>query len=219
MIKILAIMENENSNTDFVPALQDNGFQVEIAFPEQFVNDERGYDSYAILLCELAVAKDSRTAAYLGRWNGPILYLSRQRELPLRVKGFRLGIEDYLVHPFIAAELLLRVQMLLRCSGIEAGRKITCGNFSMDANTRTALAGGKEIPLTMREFNILFGLLSCPGKTFTRRELMREYWGEETTTHPRAVDVYMTKLREKFADCHDFQIITVHGIGYKAVLR
>ena len=100
----------------------------------------------------------------------------------------------------------------------DTGRKLTVGDLYLDADARVAVANGEEVPLTMREFNILFGLLSEPEKAFSRQELMQKYWDEDSKTNQRAVDVYMTKLREKFSDCNDFRIATVHGIGYKAVI-
>ena len=75
------------------------------------------------------------------------------------------------------------------------------------------------MPLTVREFNLLYKLLSYPKKTFTRSQLMEEFWDGDTTSGPRTVDVYITKLRSKFARCEDFEIVTVHGLGYKAVLK
>ena len=89
----------------------------------------------------------------------------------------------------------------------------------MDADERTAYLNGEEISLTNREFSLLFKLLSYPRKTFTRTQLMAEFWSVDTTSGPRAVDVYMTKLRSKLSDCRDFEIITVHGLGYKAVIK
>jgi len=89
----------------------------------------------------------------------------------------------------------------------------------MDADEYTAELNGEEIPMTVREFNILYKLLSYPKKTFTRQQLMDEFWDAESETAPRAVDVYMTKLRSKLAECDDFEIKTVHGLGYKAVLK
>ncbi len=89
----------------------------------------------------------------------------------------------------------------------------------MNADERTAVLRGKEIPLTVREFNLLYKLLSYPKKTFTRSALMEEFWDAESNSGLRTVDVYMRKLREKFADCDDFEIVTVHGLGYKAVLK
>lgn len=89
----------------------------------------------------------------------------------------------------------------------------------MDADERTAYLDREEIPMTNREFQILYKLLSYPKKTFTRTQLMDEFWDADTETAPRAVDVYMTKLRSKLAGCHDFELVTVHGLGYKAVLK
>jgi DNA-binding response OmpR family regulator len=89
----------------------------------------------------------------------------------------------------------------------------------MDADEHTAYLGDEEISLTSREFNILYKLLSYPKKTFTRTQLMDEFWDVDTGTAPRAVDVYMTKLRQKLANCDDFEIKTVHGLGYKAVIK
>ena len=89
----------------------------------------------------------------------------------------------------------------------------------MDMDEHTAMLGGEEINLTNREFNILYKLLSYPKKTFTRQQLMDEFWDADTETAPRAVDVYMTKLRSKLGSCEDFEIRTVHGLGYKAVVK
>ena len=89
----------------------------------------------------------------------------------------------------------------------------------MDADAMSARIGGEEIALTTREFNILFKLLSTPNRTFTRAQLMDEFWDAESATGLRAVDVYMTKLREKFEGCDDFQIVTVRGLGYKVVIK
>lgn len=89
----------------------------------------------------------------------------------------------------------------------------------LDAEEHTAYLEGEEIALTVREFNLLYKLLSYPKKTFTRTQLMDEFWDAETTSGPRTVDVYMTKIRDKFSGCRDFEIVTVHGLGYKAVLR
>ena len=89
----------------------------------------------------------------------------------------------------------------------------------MDADEHTVYLGEEEISLTLREFNILYKLLSYPKKTFTRTQLMDEFWDADTSSGIRTVDVYMTKLRGKLAACEAFEIVTVHGLGYKAVLR
>ena len=149
----------------------------------------------------------------------PILFMSAKDDLPSKQKGFRLGIDDYMVKPVELAELEMRVRVLLRRANIEAERKLTVGNLVMDADAMSAEIDGEEIPTTTREFNILYKLLSYPKKTFTRARLMDEFWDMDSDTSLRAVDVYITKLRDKFAVCDGFEIKTVRGVGYKAVLK
>ena len=130
-----------------------------------------------------------------------------------------MGIDDYMVKPIDLDELFLRIGALLRRAKIASSRTLTVGSFRMDMDERTAYLGDEEISLTTREFNLLYKLLSYPKKTFTRTQLMDEFWDAETASGTRTVDVYMTKLRGKLADCDDFEIVTVHGMGYKAVIR
>ena len=144
--------------------------------------------------------------------------MSAKDDLSSKKKGFRLGIDDYMVKPVELAELEMRVRALLRRANIEMDRKLTVGNLELDADGMTAAIDGEEIPVTTREFNILYKLLSYPKKTFTRAQLMDEFWGLDSDTSLRAVDVYITKLRDKFSACNGFEIKTVRGLGYKAVL-
>lgn len=129
------------------------------------------------------------------------------------------GIDDYMVKPIELDELLLRVRALLRRANIEMERRITVGNLVLDADAMSAEIGGEEIGLTTREFNIIYKLLSYPKKTFSRAQLMDEFWGVNSETSLRAVDVYVTKLRDKLSGCDGFKIVTVRGLGYKAVLQ
>lgn len=149
----------------------------------------------------------------------PILFMSARDDLPSKQKGFQLGIDDYMVKPVDLDELLLRVRALLRRANVEMERKIEVGNLLLDADAMTASVSGAELPVTTREFNILFKLLSYPNKTFSRAQLMDEFWGIETETSLRAVDVYITKLRDKFSECDGFSIVTVRGLVYKAVIK
>lgn len=148
----------------------------------------------------------------------PILFMTARDDLAAKQKGYRIGIDDYMVKPIELEEMLLRIGALLRRARIAASKKLTIGRFSMDMDEHAAYLGGNEIPLTTREFDILYKLLSYPKKTFTRQQLMDEFWDSDTTSSTRTVDVYMTKLRSKLADCTDFEIKTVHGLGYKAVI-
>lgn len=149
----------------------------------------------------------------------PILFMTARDDMAAKVRGYRVGIDEYMVKPIDLDELLLRMGALLRRAGIAQGHQITVGSFVMDADEHTARLGDEEISLTTREFNILYKLLSYPKKTFTRTALMDEFWSADTASGPRTVDVYMTKLRAKLSECKDFEIVTVHGLGYKAVFK
>ena len=148
----------------------------------------------------------------------PILFMTARDDIISKQKGFRVGIDDYMVKPVDLDELILRIAALLRRANIMDNKSMCVGNLTLDADAISAAIGGEDIPITLREFNILFKLLSYPKKTFSRAQLMDEFWGMDTDTSLRAVDVYINKLREKFSVCDGFEIITVRGLGYKAVL-
>ena len=151
--------------------------------------------------------------------NIPILFMTARDDFASKQQGYRIGVDDYMVKPIDLDELFLRIGALLRRAKIASCRKLEVGGFSMDMDEHIAMLGTEEINLTRREFNILYKLLSYPKKTFTRQQLMDEFWDVDTDTAPRAVDVYMTKLRSKLSSCEDFEIKTVHGLGYKAVVK
>lgn len=148
----------------------------------------------------------------------PILFMSSRDDLSSKEKGFRIGIDDYMVKPVDMDELLLRVGALIRRANIANEKKLSVGSLTLNTDETTAYINGQEVELTVKEFQLLFKLLSYPKKTFTRIQLMDQFWEMGDTT-PRSVDVYISKLREKFAECKDFEIVTVHGLGYKAVLK
>jgi len=148
----------------------------------------------------------------------PILFMTARDDISSKQRGFRLGIDDYMVKPINIDELVMRVGALLRRANIAAEKQLTVGGLVLDADATTATVNEEEIAVTVREFNILYKLLSYPNHTFSRAQLMDEFWSMESETSLRAVDVYITKLRDKFSVCGDFKIVTVHGLGYKAVL-
>lgn len=151
--------------------------------------------------------------------NIPILFMTARDDFASKQRGYRVGIDDYMIKPIDLDELFLRIGALLRRSKIASSRRLEVGSFVMDADEHTAYLCEVEIQLTKREFSLLYKLLSYPKKTFTRSQLMDEFWSADSETAPRAVDVYMTKLRGKLAECDSFEIVTVHGLGYKAVLK
>lgn len=147
----------------------------------------------------------------------PILFMTAKDDLPSKSKGYMAGIDDYMVKPIQFEELLLRIGALFRRVGILSNKILTIGSFRMDAESMTVSMNGEDIPVTVREFNILFKLLSYPKRAFSRAQLMEEFWDADSDATLRAVDMYITKLRDKFADCPEFKIVTVYGMGYKAV--
>lgn len=147
----------------------------------------------------------------------PILLMTARDDLSAKRQGFRAGIDDYMVKPIDLDELLLRIEALLRRARIEDEKRLTVGKTVLDAEEVSAYVDGTPVTLTLREFQITYKLLSYPRRTFSRAQLMDEFWSGETSASLRAVDVYITRIRDKFSGCEDFKIVTVHGLGYKAV--
>ena len=154
-----------------------------------------------------------------GKSEDPHTFYVCQGRPSLQTERISAGYRRLYVKPVDLDELVLRVRALLRRANIEMERKITVGNLVLDADGMSAEVDGEEISLTNREFNIIFKLLSYPKKTFSRAQLMDEFWDIDSDTSLRAVDVYMTKLRNKLSGCDGFRIVTVRGLGYKAVLQ
>lgn len=148
----------------------------------------------------------------------PILLISMRDDFAAKQQGFQLGIDDYMVKPLNLNELSLRIDALLRRTKRTRENTISLENFFMDADEMTVILNGEPLALTIREFRILFKLLSRPRHIFSRSQLMEEFWIENTDATLRAIDVYITRLRDKLSTCSDFKLVTVRGIGYKAVL-
>ena len=222
MIKILVVEDDVKLNQIVCTYLNDSGFQTKGCFNASDAYGEMHNNLYDLIISDIMMPEIdgfefARTVREVNQVI-PILFMSAKDDLPSKQKGFHLGIDDYMVKPIEMDELLLRVRALLRRANIEMERKITVGNLLLDADAMSAEIDGEEISLTTREFNIIYKLLSYPKKTFSRAQLMDEFWGVGSDTSLRAVDVYITKLRDKFSACDGFEIRTVRGLGYKAVL-
>ena len=222
MIRILVVDDDLSLNQTVCTYLNDCGFQATGVLGANEAYDELYDNLYDLIVSDIMMpgVDGFEFAEAVRRVNRhiPILFMSAKDDLASKNKGFRLGIDDYMVKPVELAELEMRVRALLRRANIEMDRKLAAGNLELDADGMTATVDGEEVPVTTREFNILYKLLSYPNKTFTRAQLMDEFWGIDSGTGLRAVDVYVTKLRGKFSDCDGFEIRTVRGLGYKAVL-
>lgn len=222
MIHILVVDDDKKINQTVCAWLNDCDFEAKGVLSATEAYDEMYNQLYELIISDIMMPEVdgfafARTVREVNK-RIPILFMSAKDDLPSKQKGFQLGIDDYMVKPIELAELEMRVRALLRRANIETERKLSVGNLVLDADGMTAEVDGEEIAVATREFNILYKLLSYPKKTFTRAQLMDEFWGVDSDTSLRAVDVYITKLRDKFSECDGFEIKTVRGLGYKAVL-
>lgn len=222
MIHILVVDDDKKINQTVCAWLNDCGFEAKGVLSATEAYDEMYNQLYELIISDIMMPEVdgfafARTVREVNK-RIPILFMSAKDDLPSKQKGFQLGIDDYMVKPIELAELEMRVRALLRRANIETERKLSVGNLVLDADGMTAEVDGEEIAVATREFNILYKLLSYPKKMFTRAQLMDEFWGVDSDTSLRAVDVYITKLRDKFSECDGFEIKTVRGLGYKAVL-
>lgn len=149
----------------------------------------------------------------------PIIFMSARDDKPSKQIGYKIGIDDYIVKPFDLDELVMKIKSIARRLKISSASDLIVGNFRMNKEERTASIDGNEVSLTVREFDILYSMLSYPKKTFSRSKLMEDFWDYDSSATSRTVDVYMAKIREKTKDCDGFEIQTVHGLGYKVILK
>lgn len=223
MFKILVVEDDKDLNRTVCSFLNNSGYEAKGCLNALDAYDalyENVYDLIVsdIMMPEVDGFEFARNVRAVNE-NIPILFMTAKDDIASKQRGFRIGVDDYMTKPIDLDELFLRIGALLRRAKIASSRKIEIGGFVMDADEFSVTLDGDDIQMTTREFNILYKMLSYPKKTFTRTQLMDEFWDADTETAPRAVDVYMTKLRTKLSACSYFEIVTVHGLGYKAVLK
>lgn len=222
MVNILVVEDDKNLNQIVCTYLNDSGFYAKGCLNAMDAYDEMYNNLYELIISDIMMPEVDgfEFADNVRRVNKtiPILFMSAKDDLNSKKRGFQLGIDDYMTKPIELEELLIRIKALLRRANIEMERKLTIGNLTLDADAMSAEIDGEEVMLTTREFNIIYKMLSYPKKTFSRAQLMDEFWGIDSETSLRAVDVYVTKLRDKLSKCDGFKIVTVRGLGYKAVL-
>ena len=149
--------------------------------------------------------------------NVPILMVTAKQSPVDKRKGFIIGTDDYMTKPVDEEEMVLRVGALLRRAKIASEKKLTVGSTTIYYDSFTVVCGDVTNEHPQKEFLLLFKLLSYPGKIFTRRQLMDEIWDMDSESDERTVDVHVSRLREKYRNNPDFEIVTVRGLGYKAV--
>ena len=223
MFKILVVEDDRELNQQVCTYLKQNGYEAVGCLNANDAFNTMYNDLFDLIVSDIMMpGMDGFEFTRTVRQNSrelPILFMTARDDFAAKREGFRIGIDDYMVKPVDLEELVLRIGALLRRAGIANSHRLEAGDVLLDADERSCTVRGEEVSLTVREFNILYKLLSYPKKTFTRAQLMDEFWDADSSSTLRTVDVYMTKLREKFAGTDAFEIQTVRGLGYKAVIR
>ena len=223
MFKILVVEDDRDLLRSVCAFLGDSGYEAIGCLSAEEAYDKMYENTFDLIVSDVMMPdidgyELARTVRETNR-EIPILFMTARDDIASKQRGFTIGVDDYMVKPIDLDELFLRIGALLRRAKIASSRRLEIGSFIMDADERTATVGGEEISLTVREFDLLYKLLSYPKRTFTRTQLMDEFWDVDTQASTRTVDVYMTKLRAKLACCDSFEIKTVHGLGYRAVIK
>lgn len=223
MFKILVVEDDKDLNKTVCTYLKQHGYEAVGCLEANEAYNEMYGNVFDLIISDIMMPKIdgfefAETVRSINR-EIPILFMTARDDFRSKQRGYGVGIDDYMVKPVDLDELLLKIGALLRRAKIASSKKIALNTLTLDAEERSAVLDGEDIPLTVREFDILYKLLSYPKKTFTRSQLMEEFWDADSSSGSRTVDVYITKLRDKFSECGDFEIVTVHGLGYKAVLK
>ena len=222
MINILVVDDNPNarklyefilSKEHYIPILAEDGVQALEILEKQHI-DLILLDIMMPNMDGFTFAKELRNANI----NTPILMISAKDAATDKREGFLAGTDDYMVKPVDEVELLLRIKALLRRARIATDKALQIGSTMLKYDSFSVFCDGKESILPRKEFLVLYKLLSYPNKTFTRTQLMDEIWSMDSESEERTVDVHINRLREKFGNNNDFSIITVRGLGYKAII-
>ena len=223
MLKILLAEDDKDLNMIVKSYLMDSGHEVVNVFNGVEALAKFEEESFDLILSDIMMPSCDgfELAREIRKANNeiPIIFMSAKDDKPSKQFGYRIGIDDYITKPFDLDELVFKINAIARRLNIGLKSKVSIGNFMMDSVEHVALLNDEEINLSVREFDILFSMLSNPKKTYTRSKLMTEFWDYDSSATSRTVDVYMAKLRDKTKDCDGFEIQTVHGLGYKVILK
>ena len=223
MFNILIAEDDEDMRELFCTVLSDKGYNAIPAADGAEAIDIMEREYIDLLIADIMMpnmdgyelTKSLRDAKY----DLPILMVTAKEQFDDMQRGFKTGTDDYMIKPINVKEMVLRVEALLRRAKISSEKKITVGGTTLDYDALTVTLHGEETILPQKEFYLLYKLLSYPNKIFTRQQLMDEIWGMFSETDERTVNTHINRLRDKFDDCDDFEIVTVRGLGYKAVKK
>ena len=223
MFHILVVDDDKNTRMYFEAVLKNNGYTVTVANNGEEAFDVMDKEHIDLVVLDIMMPKmDGYEFTNTLRMAGstvPILMVTARQTQNDKKRGFIVGADDYMVKPVDEEEMILRVAALLRRSKIAGERKLTVGTTSLLYDSLSVKTADGMVELPQKEFLLLFKLLSYPNKIYTRRQLMDEIWDMDSESDERTVDVHISRLRERFRKNRDFEIITVRGLGYKAVLN
>lgn len=223
MFNIMVVEDNENTRKLMEAVLKENGYNPILAkdgIEALEILDRQHVD---LIILDIMMPKmdgyEFTETLREARCHIPILMVTAKESPSDKKKGFILGTDDYMVKPVDEEEMILRIRALLRRARIASDHKIVIGDTELAYDQMAIKHQGKSEAIPQKEFMLLFKLLSYPNKIFTRRQLIDEIWGLDSDSDERTVDVHINRLRDRFRDNGDFEIVTIRGLGYKAVKR
>lgn len=223
MAHILVVEDDKSLNKSICLFLQQRGFIPQACFDGEEAFQLLYKHSFDIILCDIMmpVVDGFQLINHVRQLNKeiPIIMMTAKEDFQSKATLFNSGVDDYMVKPLNLQELELRIRALLRRANINVEKKLVVGNCTLDLEEHSVYVEDEPVKFTTREFDILLKFLTYPKKTFSRPQLMNEFWNPDNFTGTRTVDVYITKIREKLSRCTGFEIQTVHGLGYKAVIH
>jgi len=220
MINILIVEDDKNIRKLMQTVLRQNGYNTFSASDGDealVVFDKEHID---LMICDIMMPNmdgyELTESLRSAKYTLPVLMVTAKESFSDKKKGFLVGTDDYMVKPIDVNEMVLRVQALLRRSQIVNERKLTIGDVTLNYDALMVSRGRDAHTLPQKEFYLLYKLLSYPNVIFTRLQLMDEIWGMDSESDDRTVDVHVKRLRERFFNYPEFEIVTVRGVGYKA---
>ena len=223
MFHILVVEDNANTRRLMQAVLSQNGYEPILACDGVEALELLDRKHVDLIVLDIMMPRmDGYEFTETLRASGcdiPILMVTAKEKPADKHRGFLIGTDDYMVKPVDEEEMLLRIAALLRRARIVNDHKLTIGSTVLDYDSLSVRSEAGEMELPKKEFMLLFKLLSYPNKIFTRRQLMDEIWDMDSESDERTVDVHINRLRDRFRGSADFEIVTVRGLGYKAVKR
>lgn len=223
MFHIMVVEDDLNTRRLMDAVLRQNGYETILACDGEDALEKMESHHVDLVLLDIMMPRmdgyEFTKILREGDCNIPILMVTAKETMEDKRRGFLTGTDDYMVKPVDEEEMLLRIAALLRRSHIASDRRLTIGDTVLDYDAMTVSSEDVVQHLPQKEFLLIFKLLSYAGKIFTRRQLMDEIWDMDSESDERTVDVHINRLRDRFKGNSDFEILTVRGLGYKAIKK